>query len=33
VFGEGAYQQVMVLTLLFLCYFPFGKFQATSSES
>ncbi len=33
VLGEGAYQQVMVLTLLFLCYFPFGKFQATSSES
>ncbi len=31
-FGEGVYQQVMVLTLLFLCYFPFGRLGVTSSE-
>jgi hypothetical protein len=33
VFGESVYQQVMVLTLLFLCYFPFGRIQLTSSKS
>jgi hypothetical protein len=32
VFGQGVYQQVMVLTLLFLCYFPFNKLGLTSSE-
>lgn len=31
--GQGVYQQVMVLTLLFLCYFPFNKLQLTSSET
>lgn len=32
-FGQGVYQQVMVLTLLFLCYFPFGKLGLNSSDS
>jgi hypothetical protein len=32
VFGQGVYQQVMVLTLLFLCFFPFNKLRLTSSE-
>ena len=32
-FGQGVYQQVMVLTLLFLCYFPFNRLQPTSSET
>ena len=32
VFGRQAYQQVMVLTLLFLCYFPFERLSARSSQ-